>query len=128
MTAHPDFIDNREGNTLARALGAALGADAPGVGEPASAPPALVRIATAFFNPTGFAQIAEYLRPVPAVRLLLGADLSAAAAGERRRLDESAAMFERRRLRARLDGMEEALAGSATGSRSTAPAARRCAR
>ena len=108
MSSRPDFIDNRDGNTLTRALGAALGAGS-GVGESSAAPPALVRIATAFFNPTGFAQIAEYLRPVPAVRLLLGADLSAAAAGERRRLDESAAMFERRRLRARLDGMEEAL-------------------
>ena len=108
MTARPNFIDNRGGNTLTRALGAALGAGA-GLGESSGEPPDLVRIATAFFNPTGFAQIAAYLRSVPAVRLLLGADLSATAAGERRRLDETPAMFERRRIRARLQGLDEAL-------------------
>ena len=110
MTAHPNFIDNREGNTLRRALGAALGFGAGAVVEESSGePPDLVRIATAFFNPTGFAQIAGYLRSVPAVRLLLGADLSATAAGERRRLDETAAAFERRRIRTRLQGLDEAL-------------------
>ena len=110
MTAHPNFIDNRDGNTLKRALGAALGFGAGAVVEESSGePPDLVRIATAFFNPTGFAQIAEYLRSVPAVRLLLGADLSATAAGERRRLDETAAAFERRRIRTRLQGLDEAL-------------------
>ena len=72
-------------------------------------PPDQVRIATAFFNPTGFAQIAEYLRSVPSVRLLLGAELQGGAAGELRRLGETKAMFERRHMRARLNGMDEAL-------------------
>ena len=108
MNARPDFIDNREGNTLAQALGAALGAGTDGVRQ-STDPPDQIRIATAFFNPTGFAHIAEYLQPVPAVRLLLGADLSGNALGERRRLDETETMFERRRMRTRLNSMDEAL-------------------
>ena len=64
----PDFIDNLNGNTLARALrdvlGDATGGD--GVAEPVD-PPAEARIATAFFNPTGFAQISDHLQPVAVV-------------------------------------------------------------
>ena len=108
MIAQPDFIDNRDGNTLAQALGAALGAGTDAVSE-STDPPDQVRIATAFFNPTGFAKIAEHLQRVPAVRLLLGADLSGDAVGERRKLEETETMFERRRMRARLNGMDEVL-------------------
>jgi hypothetical protein len=107
--AKPDFIDNRNGNTLAQALGEALGAAAAGgLGEPAD-PPDEVRIATAYFSPTGFARIADHLEPVPSVQLLLGADLAAGAPDERRRLDETEAMFERRRMQAGLYRMDDAL-------------------
>ncbi len=93
----PDFIDNRDGNTLAQALCAVLDVSAGGgLGEPIE-PPDQVRIATAFFSPTGFAQIANHLLPVPEVRLMLGADLAASAPEERKRLDETPEMFERRR-------------------------------
>ena len=108
----PDFIDNRSGNTLAQALGDALGLGVGvaenGQGEPAD-PPDELRIATGFFSPTGFARIADYLQPIPAVRLMLGADLAADGPGERRRLDETEAMFERRRMRAGLHRMDAVL-------------------
>ena len=108
MNAHPVFVDNRDGNTLAQALGEVLCGTNDGVGESTSAPDQ-VRIATAFFNPTGFAQIADHLRRVAVVQLLLGADLSGHAAGERRRLDETEAMFERRRMHSRLREMDGTL-------------------
>ena len=106
----PDFIDNRSGNTLAQALGDALGLGVAenGQGEPAD-PPDELRIATGFFSPTGFARIADYLQPIPDVRLMLGADLAADEPGSRRRLDETEAMFERRRMRAGLHRMDAVL-------------------
>ena len=107
MTDRPDFIDNRGGNTLARALGVVLGAAADGAAEE-TAPPGLVRIATAFFSPTGFAGIADHLRPVPEVRLLLGADLAARPPDERKKLDETLDTFDRRRMTAGLRRMDAA--------------------
>ena len=105
----PDFIDNLNGNTLAQALRAVLGGDTGGdrVAEPVGSPDE-VRIATAFFNPTGFAEIAGHLQPVPVVRLLLGAD-PAARASDQRRLGQTEAAFERQRIRAGLRRMDEAL-------------------
>ena len=105
----PDFIDNLNGNTLAQALRAVLGGDTGGdrVAEPVGSPDE-VRIATAFFNPTGFAEIADHLQPVPMVRLLLGAD-PAAGASDQRRLGQTEAAFERQRIRAGLRRMDEAL-------------------
>ena len=108
MTDRPDFIDNRGGNTLARALGTVLGACADREIEEDFSPPDLVRIATAFFSPAGFANIADRLRPVPAVRLLLGADLAVRPPDERRKLDEPPEAFERRRMAAGLRRMDAA--------------------
>ena len=109
MNRRPDFIDNQDGNTLAQALGAVLGAPVPGAAaEPDEAPDA-VSIATAFFSPTGFAQIADHLQSVPSVRLLLGADPAAVAVDERKRLDETPQTFERRRMQAGLRRMDDSL-------------------
>ena len=108
MTSHPEIIDNREGNTLARALRVYLGASDGQVTAITVAPNA-VRIATAYFNPTGFAQVADYLQTVPDVRLLLGADPTTVPYGERRKLDESSSTFERRRIEAGLRKMNNAL-------------------
>lgn len=107
--AKPDFIDNRNGNTMARALEEALGVVAVSGVEERTDPPDEVRIATGYFSPTGFARIADFLEPVPAVRLLLGADLAAAPTDQRRRLDETDAMFERRNMEAGLHRMGDAL-------------------
>ena len=109
MTCRPDFIDNRDGNTLARALNVFLGAGARGAAAESADMPDAVRIATAFFNPTGFAGIADHLQPVPVVRLLLGADPAAGTPHERKRLDETPEMFERRRMAAGLRRMHGAL-------------------
>ena len=109
MPLTPDFIDNRNGNTLAKALGEALGVPTtPGVRERTDTPDE-VRIATAYFSPTGFARIADHLEPVPAVRLLLGADLAARTPDETRRLGETEEMFARRRMQDGLHRMDDAL-------------------
>lgn len=105
----PDFIDNRDGNTLARALSAVLGFNADGGLNEATEPPNQVRIATAFFSPTGFAKIADHLLSVPEVRLMLGADPTAGAQEEHKRLDETPEMFERRRMKVGMHRMEDGL-------------------
>ena len=107
---HPDFVDNRDGNTLARALNAVLAPAEPvGADGKAGRPPDAARIATAFFNPSGFAEIADRLRAIPEVRLMLGADLAATKPDDRRRLNENEPMFERRRLQAGLRTMDGTL-------------------
>ncbi len=98
----PRFIDNREGNTLERALQSLLhagGAD----------PPDAVRVATAYFNPAGFAQVARHLEDVTDVRLLLGADFAGTVQDERRRLGETDGAFERRRMDQGLKAMNATL-------------------
>lgn len=98
MTSNrPTFIDNRDGNTLAQALAGVLDT---AVG------PSELRVATAFFSPSGFAHIAERLSEVPDVRLMLGADFDARANALARRLGETPPAYERRRLRAGLDRAE----------------------
>ena len=104
----PDFVDNRGGNTLAQALGEALGV----VGDPSQGTPTLpeeVRIATGFFSPTGFGQIAGHLESIPAVRLMLGTDLAANWPEDQRRLNETESMFEQRRMQAGLNRMDTVL-------------------
>ena len=107
--AKPDFIDNRDGNTLAKALANALGVTATGGDGHSTAPPDEVCIASAYFSPTGFARIADHLEPVPTVRLLLGADLTAGTLGEKRHLGEDEEKFARRQLRTGLNRMDDAL-------------------
>lgn len=107
----PQFIDNLDGNTLARALVQALeGVSTMGdAQEEAVDPPKEVRVATAFFSPAGFAHIADYLKPVPTVRLMLGADMAAVQQTEPRNLVESESAFKSRRLRDGLNRMEKKL-------------------
>ena len=110
MNSPPTFIDNRAGNTLSRAINLILGASDISDSETSAPQIQQVRIATAFFTPTGFAQIAEGLGGVPKVRLLLGVDLAANSPTDRKELDETEVSFERRRMAAQLqdqtDGLE----------------------
>ena len=96
----PTFVDNLNGNTLAHALEALLGVASPvpeSSGAPETTAPSEARIATAYFSPAGFAQIADGLAAVPMVRLLLGADLAAQGRPPcRRQLGEPKAVFDRR--------------------------------
>ena len=68
-TSQPEFVDNRDGNTLERALIARLEWLAANLREPTD-----VSIATGYFNPEGFGRIAESLEKLGKVRLLLGAE------------------------------------------------------
>ena len=63
------FIDNRDGNTMGKAL-TELMTSYREYGRPVPQ----VCIATAYFNPEGFLHISEELTHVPKVRLLLGAE------------------------------------------------------
>lgn len=68
-TPQPEFVDNRDGNTLQRALLARLEWLAANLREPTD-----VSIATGYFNPEGFGRVAESLEKLGKVRLLLGAE------------------------------------------------------
>jgi hypothetical protein len=76
-----DFIDNRDGNTMAQALRQVFGdVRVTGMQEGDSdyaeiTSPEEVRIASAYFSPSGFQHIAKSLENVGKVRLMLGADL-----------------------------------------------------
>lgn len=65
----PEFVDNRNGNTLVAALRGHLD----WLGQ-TYAQPVELSIATGYFNPEGFALIADQLECLPRVRLLLGAE------------------------------------------------------
>ena len=103
------FIDNRDGNTLARALDDLLEVHATSSTPNSVGSVSEVRIATAFFSPTGFAHVADRLAKVPRVRLLLGADINLGAPSDRKQLGEPPVKFERRRIQSRLHSLEAGL-------------------
>ncbi|GAB4326065.1 MAG: hypothetical protein Kow0074_20220 [Candidatus Zixiibacteriota bacterium] len=65
----PEFIDNRDGNTLGEALRGHLDWLAETYKQPVE-----LSIATGYFNPGGFALVADHLGGVSQLRLLLGAE------------------------------------------------------
>ncbi len=102
---NPEFVDNRNGNTLKAALAGHL-EHRLAIGKP----PEEVCIASAYFNPAGFAQIAEQLEKVSKVRLLLGAEPSPESGMVRRKpSDPQEPEFSRRRLREGIHRLESAL-------------------
>ena len=101
----PEFIDNRNGNTLAKALGEALRVTDVGLEDPLG-PPEELCIATGFFSASGFARIADHIEPIPSVRLMMGVDLGAAKESERPRFGETADAFARRRMETGLRDMQ----------------------
>src|SRR4051794_23439653 len=103
----PEFIDNRNGNTLAAALVAILSRTKPGSGLQEAAPgPGRLDIASAFFSPAGFSEIVDHLGEIEKVRLMLGAEPPLDSRPPRRRLDETPAQFERRLVRDGLANLE----------------------
>lgn len=110
MMSPPDFIDNRDGNTLARALGEILSAGKESdnlvgpVGHISE-----VHIVTAFFSPSGFSHIADHLRTVPSVRLLLSVDLAAPTQVGHLDLGEGDAISDHRLTQAELRRMDVVL-------------------
>lgn len=65
----PIFIDNQNGNTLANAIKHYLEQL-----KDKNKTPEEINIATAYFNPQGFNAIAEGLKNISNIRLLLGAE------------------------------------------------------
>ena len=109
--SEPSLIDNLDGNTLAQALNGVLKgnpSDIDGSIGRVSSPDEL-RIATAYFSPSGFAHIANSLKPIATVRLMLGTDLAANRPQERRQLGESTSAYKRRCLKNGLNSMDKAL-------------------
>ena len=97
MDKAPYLIDNQNGNTLAQVLAETLTkSDSRQDGQSSSL--SELRIATAFFSPAGFKYVADHLRDISDVRLLLGADPSGLPIPDSRRLDETIADREHRRI------------------------------
>jgi Helicase conserved C-terminal domain/PLD-like domain/SNF2-related domain len=101
----PEFIDNRDGNTLAEALALLLGGTpAGGLGE-TGVRPAELAIAAAFFSPKGLADLAPHIEGLQQVRLLFGVEAPRDAELRRPQLGESPEHFEARLMR---EGLKEA--------------------
>src|SRR4051812_41651493 len=106
----PEFIDNLDGNTLVAALARVLtGISADGGLSEAAPKPGQLDIASAFFSPSGFASIADSLKDVERIRLIIGAEPPREALPPKRRIEESPAQFERRLLREGLHELDEGL-------------------
>ena len=75
----PVFVDNRDGNTLARAITSHLEAL-----RRAGRIPAELCVATCYLNPQRLELIAGEARHVPRIRLVLGADPTAGSMLRRR--------------------------------------------
>ncbi|MFQ3665335.1 MAG: helicase-related protein [Sphingomonadaceae bacterium] len=105
-----DFIDNLDGNTLAAVLTRALrdGIPRDGIVREVAERPARLDIASAFFSPAGFAQIADHLENLERIRLMIGAEPPHDAKPLQRRLDETEAAFQKRLIR---EGLAELDAG-----------------
>ena len=105
----PEFIDNRDGNTLAKALGEALLVPGVVLDDDSSGSPEDLCIATGFFSASGFGRIARYVESIPSVRLMLGVDLGAEKESERPPFGETKDSFERKRMQAGIRAMESGL-------------------
>ena len=99
------FIDNREGNTLAKALEVALTV----VDEWGNPLPHGLDVATAFFSPSGFNRIAPHVAQLQRIRLMLGVEPPAESAIARQRLAESREEWDARRLREGLAQLQNGL-------------------
>lgn len=103
--AQPEFVDNRDGNTLERALLTRLEWLAANLRTPSD-----VAIATGYFNPEGFGRIADALERLGHVRLLLGAEpVTPPARPVRHLLDPRGERFEAKLLRDALDQNQRGL-------------------
>ncbi len=103
------IIDNRDSNTLAHSLNEVLGLPESTQKIPECTPDQ-VRIATAYFSPTGFALIAKRLQKVEEVRLLLGTDLThRSVSSTRKSLDETEAAYKSRQIAASLNAQTQGM-------------------
>src|SRR5260370_509708 len=100
----PEFIDNRNGNTLAEALARLLGGSlSVGLSEASVRPPE-VAIASAFVSPKGLADLAPHIDGLQRVRLMFGVEAPRDIELRRPNLGESPEHFESRLMR---EGLRE---------------------
>ncbi len=90
----PQFIDNRNGNSLTCALSELLTKRS----HESNTIDKHLSIATAYFSPSGFAQIAHLINQDISVRLLLGSDVKLNPQQHQRRLGETPSEFDDRML------------------------------
>ena len=109
MTEKPDFIDNIEGNTLSKALKNLLNGDENQLDSFQIINIEQARIATAYFSPSGFSNIAKAISHIPSVKLLLGSDPIADNARWQKKLEESESFFFERKLKEKLSEQERLL-------------------
>ena len=101
----PVFVDNRGGNTLARALSSHLRA----LRDRGSSPTELA-IASAYFNPQGLQLIANEARRIKKVRILLGVEPTPESVRARRGpFDPTEPEFTRKKVREDLGKQERGL-------------------
>ena len=93
MSDKPNFIDNIDGNTLTRALRKLIKQNQESINSLSENDFHEVRIATAYFSPSGFSNISKVLSDISSVKLLLGSDPIADNARWQRKLDESEDTF-----------------------------------
>jgi hypothetical protein len=110
--AAPEFIDNRDGNTLVVAIDDLLTSGLPrgnGGAAERGAVPGQLDIATAFFSPAGFAAISHKLGELERLRLIIGAEAPSEARPPRREPGVPPEHFERDLLHRGLNELEEGL-------------------
>src|SRR5215831_9040211 len=105
MNFAPEFIDNRDGNTLAEALAGLLGGSVPGGLAETAVRPAELAVAAAFFSPKGLADLTPHIDGLQRVRLLFGVEAPRDVELRRPHLGESPEHFEARLMR---EGLKEA--------------------
>ena len=113
----PEFIDNRDGNTLAEALAGLLRGSVRGGLAEAGVRPAELAIASAFFSPKGLADLAPHLDGLQRVRLMFGIESPRDVEMRRPNLGESPEHFDARLIR---EGLKEA-EGAARAARDRFP-------
>jgi hypothetical protein len=99
------LIDNRNGNTLARAIDEVLGENTAAEHQL----PDCLRFASAFFSPAGFNNVARHLESVIELRLLLGAEPPAESLSIQRDVGESHGKFQVRQLKDGLNQLQKGL-------------------
>jgi hypothetical protein len=109
MNFAPEFIDNRNGNTLAKALARLLGGSIAGDFSEPGPRPSEVAIAAAFFSPRGLADLAPHIDGLERVRLLFGVEAPRDVELRRPNLGETPEHFEARLIR---EGLKEAEAAA----------------
>jgi hypothetical protein len=99
MTGAPEFIDNRDGNTLAAALARVLGGSAGCIAEGPAALPSELAVAAAFFSPKGLSDLSPHIEGLDRVRLLFGVEALRDMELRRPDLGEMPERFEARLVR-----------------------------